>query len=455
MSIVDFFFFSAYGVYACAIVVTLYAFRREPLYDPRILFTLSSSMWLLIVHGYLIDFDGYLAAKPGFYSQDIKILCAMAIGLWLIGYVAFISGATLGTRFRVRPATAEFRDFHLLRSVCLFLIIIAVANFAANVFLISGGNLITYLSTFALRPYDVADDKGVSAVGYLLGFIGVQVIAFIVGRRPKTAPFLFGLLVLILVMLIIRFSQGRVFQTLVLLGTCYVSYAMGTARREGRPKPWIAHIHYLVIAAVMGVAIYFMRVSSSLASLGVKITPEVVANYGGQFAHFALERGNVPNFPIVFTIIDKIPSEVDFLYGKTLFNWAVFFIPRSILPPDYLISYRIKNMWYLDVEGGGLPPTAIGEWYANFGFAGVIVGMFVVGLVMGVIYRRASASESPYLTVLWANLVFGFVAIYPKTDLAQIPVYSIFVLMCLWLFMLLLQSAGRQRVHEIRKIRHA
>jgi oligosaccharide repeat unit polymerase len=401
-------------------------------------------MWLLIIHGYLIEFEGYLAAKPGFYSLDIKVLSAMTIGLWLIGYLAFIGGATVGNRFTFRSPLQEFRNYNLLKTVCMLLVVVAALNFSANVILISGGNLVQYLSTFALRPYDVEDNKGVTAVGYLLGFIGVQVMAFIVGRKAPSKSLMLGLLATIFIMLIIRFSQGRVFQTLVLLGTCYVSHAMGAARRTGRPTPWIGHIHYLMIAAAMGVSIYFLRLSSSLSSLGVKITWDVVTDFGSRFAHFALERGNVPNFPIVFTIIDKMPSEVNFFYGKTLFNWAVFFIPRSILPPDYLISYRIKNTWYLDVEGGGLPPTAIGEWYANFGVAGVIFGMFVVGLAMGVFYKAARVSESPYLTVLWANLVFGFVVIYPKTDLAQIPVYSIFVLLCLWLLMVVLQaSTGR------------
>ena len=59
--------------------------------------------------------------------------------------------------------------------------------------------------------------------------------------------------------------------------------------------------------------------------------------------------------------------------------------------------------------------------------------MFLVGLGLGAIYKLARIVESPFLTVLWANLVFGFVVIYPKTDLAQIPVYSIFMIACLLL----------------------
>lgn len=438
-------FFALCVIYACAITAALYWLRRAPLYDPRILFTLAASLWLFIIHGYLVDFEGYLAAKPGFYSQDVKLLSTIALGLWLIGYAAFIGGATLGVRLRVPMHSAEFRDYRLLTFVCGILVLVAIANFAANVILISGGNVVRYLSEISLRSYQIADKQGVSAAGYLLGFIGVQVIAYVAGRKDVSRLLLAAMLATVSLMLVIRFSQARIFQTLVLLGACYVSYAMGVARRSGTHAPWVRHIHYLVLAGGLGIGFYFLRLASALRTLGIDVSLGSVSEFGSRLTHFALERGNVPNFPIVLTIIDKIPSEIDFLYGQTLFNWAIYVIPKSILPPDYLISMWIKNTWYLDIEGGGLPPTAVGEWYANFGFAGVMLGMFLVGLALGILFRIARDSDSPFLAVLWANLAFGFVVIYSKTDLAQVPVFSILVLAGTWLVLKLLQTTAVAR----------
>jgi hypothetical protein len=199
------------------------------------------------------------------------------------------------------------------------------------------------------------------------------------------------------------------------------------------------------MVAALGVGFYFLRLASALSSLGIPIDSTSISQFGSRFAHFALERGNVPNFPIVFTIVDKMPSDVDFLYGKTLFNWAIYAVPKSILPPDYLISIWVKNTWYLDIQGGGLPPTAVGEWYANFGITGVVIGMFAVGAALGLVFRMARNSENPFVAVLWANLAFGFVVIYPKTDLAQVPVFSILVLVFMWFSMKLLQAAAGNR----------
>jgi hypothetical protein len=46
------------------------------------------------------------------------------------------------------------------------------------------------------------------------------------------------------------------------------------------------------------------------------------------------------------------------------------------------------------------------------------------------------------MAVLWANLAFGFIVIYPKTDLAQIPAYSILILFATWLLVSLMRAAA-------------
>lgn len=446
MSSIDAAFYAVYVAYFAAVASVLFVLRKEPLYEPRVLFTLAASLWLFIIHGYLIDFEGYLAAKPGFYSRDIKFLCTSAMGMMLIGYISFICGASLGVRLRVSGRLIVTRDRNLLIFVCASFVLIALINFLINVVLVSGGDIVQYLSNFAIRPYEVEDQKGISAIGYLFGFIGIQIVVYIFGRAEVRKGMLAWVVVGLALMVVVRFSQARIFQTLVLLGACYTSYSMGAAHRSGRQIPWIKQIHYLFAIGGIGVGIYFLRLASALKFMGISLSVDSVSSFSSQFVHFALERGNVPNFPVVLTIIDKIPVDVDFLYGKTLFNWALYAIPKSILASDYLISLWIKETWYLDIEGGGLPPTAVGEWYANFGIAGVVCGMLLVGTLLGALFKKARKLDSPYLGVLWANLAFGFIVIYPKTDLAQIPIFSLLILSGLWALMSMLRMAIGARV---------
>ena len=344
MNWVDLVFVALCGAYLATIAGVLYALRSEPLYEPRVLFTLAASLWLLIIPGYVVEFEGYLAAKPGLYETDVRLLSVFALGLMLLGYGALVGGATLAVRIRTSPQRQPFRARTVLVAVCLAFVALALANFLANVYLVSGGNVFSYMANFALRPYEVADDLGVSAAGYLLGFIAVQLLAYMAGRGKPTALVLFGLLLLVLLTTAMRTSQGRLFQVLVFLGACYVAYAMGAAQRNKADIAWPKRIFYLLALAGMGVGLYFLRLASALKHLGVSVDLGTATVFFNQIVHFALERGNVPNFPVVFTIIEKIPSEQGFLLGKSLFNWALFLIPKSILK-------------------GGLPHLAVDQGY--------------------------------------------------------------------------------------------
>ena len=86
---VDLVFVALCGAYLVTIAGVLYALRSEPLYEPRVLFTLAASLWLLIIPGYVVEFEGYLAAKPGLYEADIRLLSVFALGLMLLGYGAW------------------------------------------------------------------------------------------------------------------------------------------------------------------------------------------------------------------------------------------------------------------------------------------------------------------------------------------------------------------------------
>ena len=72
--------------------------------------------------------------------------------------------------------------------------------------------------------------------------------------------------------------------------------------------------------------------------------------------------------------------------------------------------------------------------------------MFLVGFLLSRIFKRARMSDNPFLAVLWANLAFGFIVIYPKTDLAQIPAISIVMVFGVWLLIDLMR-AGTSRSH--------
>lgn len=419
------FFWLVWWTFLFTNLFVLILLRKHPIYEPRVLFSFASLMWLIAGYGYYYGFENYLAFKPMFYNQLVEDLAIKTMLLFLLGYISLIFGASI--EFNKSDYTKKYVNYGGLKFIIFFFILVGISNFFLNVFLISGGNIFDYMASTAGRSYQVAEGQGVSAIGYLFGFIGINFMLYLYGKGEFSKKLIVFILFLFLFFVLIKLSQGRIFQTLVFIGSSYVSFLIGQQHNNYIKTPYIKQLKVLLLLAFLGMSFYFMRIMSALNYSGKGIDNFSINEFFMQFVHYSIERGNLPNTPVVMTLLDKIPSEESYLLGTTLFNWFLWLIPKSILPGDYLISLWIKQRWYLDVEGGGLPPTAVGEWYANFGYFGVIIGMFFVGYIMNKLYKHAMYSNSPFWAVIWANFSFGFVVIYPKTDLAQIPGFSMLI----------------------------
>lgn len=79
-------------------------------------------------------------------------------------------------------------------------------------------------------------------------------------------------------------------------------------------------------------------------------------------------------------IFNKFPKQIPFQYGYTyLINF------QMLMPgPDIDFTLWLKEKLGLKFNGGGVTPTIIGEFYINFGYFGIAIGM----LIMGILFRK-------------------------------------------------------------------
>lgn len=82
-------------------------------------------------------------------------------------------------------------------------------------------------------------------------------------------------------------------------------------------------------------------------------------------------------------IFESFPNTVPFQNGYTyLINL------KMLLPgPDLDFTLWLKEKLDLSFNGGGITPTILGEFYINFGFYAIYIGMFVYGIIGGAIKR--------------------------------------------------------------------
>jgi oligosaccharide repeat unit polymerase len=114
---------------------------------------------------------------------------------------------------------------------------------------------------------------------------------------------------------------------------------------------------------------------------------------------------------IVAVIVRDTPERVDFQGGWTLLHVPISFIPRIIWADKPILSL---GQWITDNYGAGPDITSntgsswIGEFYLNFGYAGVIVGMGVLGAYFRFLHEiffrvNTVPAQLSCLVVLWAT----------------------------------------------------
>ncbi len=121
---------------------------------------------------------------------------------------------------------------------------------------------------------------------------------------------------------------------------------------------------------------------------------------------------------VTSVIIRETPREVPFQYGKTLYILLLFPVPRLIWPGKPVMDI---GGWITEVYGSGpgirssTGPTQVGDFYLNFGWPGIIGGMFLIGLLIRILHETCGRRPlvAPGVLVMVVSLQqigFGFMA---------------------------------------------
>jgi hypothetical protein len=103
----------------------------------------------------------------------------------------------------------------------------------------------------------------------------------------------------------------------------------------------------------------------------------------------------------VETIVTKTGDITPFQYGNTLSPLISAFIPRLIWPskPSVPVGQMMnKEFRVSDVADTYISPSHLGELFWNFGWAGVAVGMTLIGLLLGYLGSRFDLAKAATIT---------------------------------------------------------
>ena len=118
----------------------------------------------------------------------------------------------------------------------------------------------------------------------------------------------------------------------------------------------------------------------------------------------------------VAVIVRETGRSVDFQHGKTIALAAISLaIPRFLWPEKPIINLGREFAREFHIlprfdQWTWVAITAIGELYWNFGLPGIIVGMFVIGVILQLVYRHLGqeGSRDPIHLAMYVSLIPSF-----------------------------------------------
>jgi len=138
----------------------------------------------------------------------------------------------------------------------------------------------------------------------------------------------------------------------------------------------------------------------------------------------------------IITILARVPEELPFEWGRTLFFMPISaLIPRLLWPgkPDTgLGDYFRETFW--QGGGGSIAITQVGEFYLNFGVIGVVAGMAVLGILHRAFYEYVRRSMSmklhallvlalPYFLVVDRDISLTYASVFKLVIFALVALY--------------------------------
>lgn len=415
--------------------------KKLILFEPIVIFsfyyfTVCISIWYLIY----TDFKTNIFINNTVFNENINTLLNYTTFLFFIGYIFFLIGYYVVVNqeliFNIKFENHKLMSDSILNIMIFIFLFIGVLNFIYNVWYFADGNLLVYMKNISMRPYEFA--KHGTTLGYIFAYNGMFIWLFKLVRNSKKLNLSFHIFFIITI--IIRVSKGRIFQSIVYIITFIGIYYFVELNKKQKVCNFKYYISGIIIM-IFGIFVYFMRRISSLI-YNNKLNNSIMNNlekFISDFGYFAVDKGNIPNIGIVLKIIDSWEKDIGFLHGKSFFNWIYNILPSQIRPDNYQLANIIKETWYSNMPGG-LPPTGIGEMYANFGILGPTIGMLLFGFFAGTFYNILKKTKNFWFLIIYIQITVGFIALFPKGEIANFSLWSIIPIVFIYIFSIFISN---------------
>ena len=392
---------AAVGLSLVPILIITYTIQRFN--DSDIFSPLYMVLYLLVLSVFIKTL--YLTYSDSGYSRLISLdgrgleILIPGTGIVILGVLMFAIGyaAVLGKQktirvvsFRSRVRAIDGLPVYRSQSYTMLLIIGALVAAFCSAYIIYRFNIISeYQRGLITAKRVAADTVGSAGKGSSLGYFRMGAVTlpqvlvlitmglvFAINRRGSFFSTFFVVILFLLSLIVPILTSAR-------LEMLYLFIMMIMVANYYRKKMSIKHIvplavFLILIAAVLGQARYSQRSGQALQFASVDLLDRTIGS-----AYFM-------DIAKTSVVVDAVPEEVDYMYGKSFILFLIAPIPRSMWleKPSVRISTFVGDEIYNRPDNSGVPPGFIAESYLNFGIVGVTVCLLLLGALCAKVYHR-------------------------------------------------------------------
>ncbi|MCB5237678.1 O-antigen polymerase [Niallia circulans] len=350
-------------------------------------------------------------------SEEIGALALQIIGG---GFLAFLLGALLmsaillkksnETKVIIKEVTPDFEKRLSRISKIAFLI----GTVAMLMFYVNARGIPILMSDLENSRVTALSGNGISY--YLSMLIMISVWVYFLKEKKTSSKLLFlgiGMAFLL--------STGWRNTAVALLLVCVLMY------HYQRPIPFrklaITGITIVIVIAVTGL----FRIYSSDLQTYELMQMMMKGNYVQAFFAYLY------NYPVVFTdnlllVLNGFSDPNMYLHGRSFFWNFGLIIPGVNLEA---FDFYLKDYLRVGFAGGGLPPTLLGDFYLNFGYTGVYIGMVMMGLLWTYLHYIFMMNKRN-ITGLTALIILYYLSVSIRGGIENITLITTWLLLSLY-----------------------
>jgi oligosaccharide repeat unit polymerase len=374
----------------CILLLSFFQYRKFAFlrfswpFEPNIFFLVAFSSIFILRPLSIIIQDSYFNLRVGnasvYISDD-----SMSVGLFicLLSFIFYLAGLFLFSRIASSNSASSVHLpwqrglaiglFFTLFGVFLSLVFWSGTSISLDMLLESRGGWENDASV-------LQRSSGYIFLGRLFCIPGMAIYVLYSYRSQKRLIILSSFLVFLLLFFVLGLFGSRLIVLFL-----FLSFIVSRAYSLKKRIKFVGLFSFIVFFYLF---YNFFQVARTNYRYYYQNPEEAVTESSSNIASFS--GSDMTTFDRYLSLLDFFPKHKSYLLGETIYEAAVSWVPRQLWPnkPMYGLS---KHFFPTEARAYfGANFSVVGESWANFGWFGVTIILFLVGVAVGYLEKRRS-----------------------------------------------------------------